>query len=116
MLQDFNLSNALVSIPILAESLMDYTLNEAMGDFLKLRGVLKEEEYKQFNDHVREIKKTTKKSLLVENELSRRNGKLSEDLCCSQLTNFMMPTFITENKMKELIDEFRKNKNIDHVK
>lgn len=86
-----------------------------MPEFLRLRGVLTNEDFQAINNNVRRMSASEaivysgdkEKAAMLRKRRQARDGEVE---CCCPPRNIMMPTFITDQKFKTLLANKLRNK------
>ncbi|XP_063837443.1 uncharacterized protein LOC135086621 isoform X2 [Ostrinia nubilalis] len=90
---------------------VEFKMNEDMVEFLKLRGLLKKEDIVSYQKDIEDYRKSnglSPKEYIRENRFRRSNIDDDDDDCCCPPRSVMMPTFITEKRFDEMVEQFDK--------
>lgn len=86
-------------------------MDEDMFHFLRMRGLIKEDEVKSYQKDIEDYRRSnglSPKEFIRQNRY-RRSDPLEVPCCCPPRT-VMMPSFITNKKFDEVVDRFDKKK------
>ncbi|KAH9637296.1 hypothetical protein HF086_006940 [Spodoptera exigua] len=93
------------------ECVLDFKLNKDMVDFLNMRGVIKKEDVKSFQEDLKRLEQSQKDDKQIGSKRTDRNRRSnaedSGDNCCCPPKNVYMPTFITDNKFDDVVNKFK---------
>ncbi|PZC79755.1 hypothetical protein B5X24_HaOG215846 [Helicoverpa armigera] len=91
------------------ECVVEFKINKDMADFLSMRGVIKDENLKEFREDLTKLEQSegTTKDILSRVRGGRSRRSNAEGNCCCPPRNVYMPTFITDKKYEELASKLK---------
>ena len=96
---------------IFSECVVEFKLNKDMVEFLFLRGVLKKEQLKHYQEELQKFENTSRVQHGTQESgngiRNRRSSPTFQEKCCCPPKNVYMPSFITERKFDQLIDRLK---------
>lgn len=93
------------------ECTLEYKINEAVAEFLHMRGILKKADLEKYKHDAMILQKLEVANSLPEKQKHSRRSRSSDQNdrpCCCAPAKHMMPTFITDNKFDDILETFSK--------